>query len=308
MHVTNHQDALDSNQVQMLIESLWPESRPIATVRFHSENHQVYRIEGHSLDVVLKIQGKGDFRANHIQCEVETISNLSGKVNVPEVLLHGHEPRPYVVFPFYGASKAKSGQREYDYATIDHIKRLSEIEPVDSIRSNAAKRSRVKRLQDKLDKCASDQRFISWQNSIYDLSKGINKLVNADTVIIGQPQPGQIILTESSYVVIDWSEGLGLCMLERQIADLTFYTAIESCKLGIDRANLFADKLGSLGNIDINDICQYWLIKCFVVAKWLAQQKHSDEPIAEYMSHYKTLRAGICDVGTPRSLLPVDQR
>ena len=67
----NHQDALTTEAAEGLAGGLWPESGPLRLTRLHSENHQVYRVEGVGLDVVLNIEGKDDWRAGAIAREYE---------------------------------------------------------------------------------------------------------------------------------------------------------------------------------------------------------------------------------------------
>ncbi|MCA9839620.1 MAG: phosphotransferase [Trueperaceae bacterium] len=277
--------------VEELARSLWPESGPLHLTRLHSENNQVYRVKGPDLDVVLKIQGKGEERRGAIKREMETIASLRGVAKVPEVLMHGDKPMPYLVLPFYKSEQAD--QAQIDGAIADHVTILATRQAVPLELVTELKRAEIKRILGILDRAASDPRFTQWQALIEDLKAGVSELITKDSLIYGQPQPGEVIVTNGDYVVVDWSEGLAPCFAGYQIAFLTYFTAIKDYEAAEKRIAYFQSALSEVIHIDSTMLFQHWLIFCVHAGMWLADQRQSNEPITESMGAFDYLMAAM---------------
>ncbi|MFN8443518.1 MAG: hypothetical protein U0175_22260 [Caldilineaceae bacterium] len=283
----NHQDALTTEIVEELARGLWPESGPLHLKRLHSENNQVYRVEGRDLDVVLKIQGKGETRAGAIKREIETIESLRGIAKVPTILMHGENPRPYLVLPFYRSES--TDQALLDRAIADHVIILANRKAVPLDLVAEKKEIESQRIYGVLDRAAADVRFANWRPLIEGLKDGVSELVDKDHMIYGQPQPGEIIITNGDYVVVDWSEGVAPCFAGYQIAFLTYFTAIEDYKAATQRIAFFQDALSESIPIDMTMVFHHWRILCIHIGMWLADQRQSIEPVIEYMECFEYL-------------------
>lgn len=107
----------------------------------------------------------------------------------------------------------------------------------------------------------------------------------------GQPQPGEIILTGGDYVVVDWSEGLAPILVGKQIAELTFYTAVENYEAVTSRVNVLRDALRGRHSVCMKMVCDYWYLWCVNSGKWLTDQRKSIEPMAQYLGYLQQLKA-----------------
>ncbi|MBP7461248.1 MAG: hypothetical protein KBA26_08160 [Candidatus Delongbacteria bacterium] len=282
----NHQDTLTLEMVESFARNIFPEHIPLHLTRLHSENNQVYRVEGRDLDVVLKIEGRGNYRHGGILREINTIKLLRGRINVPNILTHGDYPRPYLVLPFY--HRESTDRILLDCAIADHLNKLAAIRPLSSRVKSKKKWSWKRWLQIVLDRAATDKRFSTCQSSIEALGDELSELLSVDSVIYGQPQPGEIIPIKGDYVVIDWSEGLAPCLVGWQIADLTFYNAISNFEAAVKRVSFFQKAIHSFP-IHMDIVYSYWLIYCIHVGWWLADQKKDDKIVTKYMEYLQKL-------------------
>ncbi len=271
-----HQDTLAADLVESLAKSIWPFGTPFSFSRLYSENHQVYRVKGKELDVVLKIEGKGVERTGQIIREMETISALSGIACVPEIVKYGITPRPYIVMPYYQKSSLNSTL--LDHASANNARILSSLNKYSVCKEEKMKREKIRALLGSLERALVNDKFVSCYKAIENVIKVLPQVITSDNVICGQHQPSEVILLDDDYVAIDWSEGLEPCLSARQIAHLTYHATIENIDLALEKIKFFNSYL-QCSSVPEIAVIYHWCAHCIDAAFWLSEQHNSSKPL-----------------------------
>lgn len=286
----NHQDTLNEEEIKSLLASVHGKSVK-ELERLYSEDHQVYKynIEGHQ-PLVIKIAGKGKYRDGKIRLEIRTIRMLQGRVRVPDIIMSDIGEKPFFIMPYYFPEKITSDEILIS-AFVDYLTSLAFFKNPSALIKFVSKVRILSIYSSLINKIESNSFLADNFPGIEKVKTNLKNLIWSDRMITGQSQPGNLILTENGYIVVDWAEGIEPCPLNKQVGFATFWYAVNDIDRAFNRLQILSSHLLSHGfPVSIPAIKEWWLLNAIYNGHFYLCMNKSLELFRKYSTFYKELK------------------